>query len=169
MIPFDFGVSRSKVKVTMTWSIKSLSVQNLKPITDTIIGILVGHDTEMISIDVWVSRSMDNTITNEPSCAGSKVKVACLVKYLDLWKIIHGKYKIIVHTCCTWDNAIQSFIEGFFEVQNANFCIGCFISWMSFSAIMEQKTPMINNNKFSVITSRLMSDYVWYAFGSKLD
>jgi len=52
-------VSRSKIKVTVTWSIKSVSVQLLKHIKlrDTIIGVLVGLDRHMIPIGVGVSRS----------------------------------------------------------------------------------------------------------------
>jgi len=49
MIPIDFGISRSKVKV----------LNNLKPIKlrETIFGVLFGHGRHMIPIDVGVSRS----------------------------------------------------------------------------------------------------------------
>ena len=45
MIPIDFEVSGSKVKVTVTLNIKTLLLNNMKPIKfkDTIIGVLDGR------------------------------------------------------------------------------------------------------------------------------
>jgi len=65
MIPFDFGVSKSKVKVTVTLNIKSCLFINLKPIQfrDTIIDVLVSHDPKMIHFDFEFSSSKKVTVT----------------------------------------------------------------------------------------------------------
>ena len=45
MIPIDFGVSRSKAKVTVTLNKHQCPLNNLKPmkLRDTIIGVFVAH------------------------------------------------------------------------------------------------------------------------------